>query len=91
MVHVPIRLVPSVLVAKTFTVPTETAVTRPDELIVAIDVLFDVHSSVLLVAFDGTIAADNCTVVPGTRLADLGSNDTPDIKMGFADTDTDTV
>jgi hypothetical protein len=43
------------------------------------------------VAFDGTIAADNRIVAPGTNVADLGINDKPDIKMGLADTETETV
>jgi hypothetical protein len=91
MVQVPVRFVPSVLLAHTFAVPAATAVTRPDELTVAMDVLLDDHVSVLLVAFDGAIAADSCVVAPGASVAEPGINVIPVIKMGFADTDTETV
>ena len=58
MVHVAVRLLPSVLVAKILAVPAATAVIKPDEFTVAIAVLLDDHVSVLLVAFDGTNAVD---------------------------------
>jgi hypothetical protein len=89
--HVPVRLVPSVLVAHTFTVPAATAVTRPVEFTVAIPVLLDDHVSVLLVAFDGKIVALTCVVAPGANVAELGTSVILDITMGVAETDTDTV
>ena len=90
MIHVAVRLVPSVLMADIVVVPTATAVIKPDVLTVAIAILLEDHNSVLLVAFDGTIAADNCVVAPGTNVIELGINDNPVIKMGFADTTTET-
>ena len=42
-------------------------------------------------AFDGTIAADNRIVAPGTNVVDLGINDKLDMIMGLADTDTEMV
>ena len=91
MEHVAVRLVPSVLIADIVVVPTATAVIKPDVLTVAIAILLEDHDSVLLVAFDGAIAADNCVVAPGTSVAELGINDKPVIKMGFGDTDTEMV
>ena len=91
IVHIPVRLLPSVLVAKTLAVPAATAVTRPDECTVAMDVLLDDHVSVLLVALDGAIAVVICAVAPGASVVELGINVIPVIKMGFADTDTETV
>ena len=91
ILHDPIRLLPSVLVAKTLAIPSATAVIRPDEFTVAIDVLLDDHVSVLLVALDGAIAVVICAVAPGESVVELGINVIPVIKMGFADTDTETV
>ncbi len=91
MEHVAVRLVPSVLTADIVAVPTATAVIKPNEFTVAMDVWLDDHVNVLLVAFDGTIAADNRTVAPGTNVVDLGINDKLDMIMGLADTETETV
>lgn len=91
MEHVPVRLVPSVVVADIFAVPTATAVIRPDEFTVAIAVLLDDHVSVLLVAFEGRIVAATCVVAPGDNVAELGTNVMLVIKMTFVDTETETV
>jgi len=91
IVHVPVRFVPSVLLANTFAVPVATAVTRPDEFTVATDVLLDDHVNVLLVAFEGAIAVVICAVAPGASVVEPGINVIPAIKIGFGDTDTATV
>lgn len=91
MVHVPVRLVPSVLVAHMFAVPAATAVTNPDEFTVAMPVLLDDQVNVLFVAFDGRMVEFTCVVAPGASTAELGTTVILVIRMAFADTDTETV
>jgi hypothetical protein len=71
-------LEPSVVFTVIVAEPLATAVTNPEELTVATEVLLEVQVTALLVAFVGATVAANCTVPPAEVIVELvGDTVTP--------------
>lgn len=81
---------PSTVVAVIVADPTDTAVTRPVLLTVAVGPLL-VHVIALFVAFDGDSVATSCFCAPTVKLTDVVSREMPVTGILIADTVTEAV
>ena len=76
-------LPPSDVVTVIVAVPTETAVTTPEEDTVATDGLFEDQVTDLFVALAGATVATSVPVSPSTRTREVWSSVTPVTEMGL--------
>ena len=76
-------MLPSSVVTIIVAVPSETAVTRPLDDTVAIDVELDFQLTFLFVAFEGITVAVSWLVSPSVNVMEVLSNETPVTEINF--------